>query len=75
MTPPPTAAFVAPDANEFQLQRIKEARAAILNELRKLVVGQEEPLEQILIGMFAGGHLMIQGPPGTAKTLFPSPGS
>ena len=42
---------------------------AILNELRKLVIGQEAPLEQILIGMFAGGHLMIQGPPGTAKTL------
>ena len=52
-----------------QLNRIKEARQAILNELGKLVVGQEEPLEQILIGMFAGGHLMLQGPPGTAKTL------
>ncbi len=52
-----------------QLARIKYAREAILNELRKLVVGQEEPLNQILIGMFAGGHLMIQGPPGTAKTL------
>jgi MoxR-like ATPase len=51
------------------LARIKEARGAILHELRKLVVGQEEPLDQILIGMFAGGHLMIQGPPGTAKTL------
>ena len=51
------------------LVRIQSARAAILSELRKLVIGQEEPLEQILIGMFAGGHLMIQGPPGTAKTL------
>jgi len=51
------------------LPRIKEARLDILRELRKLVVGQEEPLNQILIGMFAGGHLMLQGPPGTAKTL------
>jgi len=49
--------------------RIKEAKQAILTELRKLVVGQEEPINQALIGMFAGGHLMIQGPPGTAKTL------
>jgi len=57
------------NAHLSQLARIKNARLAILNELRKLVVGQEEPLNQILIGMFAGGHLMIQGPPGTAKTL------
>ena len=69
MTQIPIAASAASDANTFQLNRIKEARQAILNELRKLVVGQEESLNQILIGMFAGGHLMIQGPPGTAKTL------
>jgi len=51
------------------LAQVKEARLAILQELRKVVIGQEEALDQILIGMFAGGHLMIQGPPGTAKTL------
>jgi MoxR-like ATPase len=49
--------------------QIKQARLTILDELRKQVIGQEEALNQILIGMFAGGHLMIQGPPGTAKTL------
>ena len=58
-----------PEGQLTRLARIKEARSAIIRELRKLVVGQEEPLNQILIGMFAGGHLMIQGPPGTAKTL------
>jgi len=51
------------------LSRIKDARLAILRELRKLVVGQTEPIDEVLIGMFAGGHLMVQGPPGTAKTL------
>ena len=51
------------------LARIRDARRSILHELRKLVVGQDESIDQILIGMFAGGHLMIQGPPGTAKTL------
>jgi MoxR-like ATPase len=65
----PIAEPAAEDAHLIQLARIKEARLAILNELGKLVVGQEEPLNQILIGMFAGGHLMLQGPPGTAKTL------
>lgn len=51
------------------LSRIAEARAAVMAELRKLIVGQEAPIDQILIAMFAGGHCMIQGPPGTAKTL------
>ena len=69
MTSSPIAATTATSANASQLNRIKEARIAILSELRKLIVGQDEPLQQILIGMFAGGHLMIQGPPGTAKTL------
>jgi MoxR-like ATPase len=64
-----TSAPAAPDTHAAVLVRIKQARHAILQELRKLVVGQEEPLDQILIGMFAGGHLMLQGPPGTAKTL------
>jgi MoxR-like ATPase len=69
MTQSPLAPPAATETHQSQLARIKEARQAILNELGKLVVGQKEPLDQILIGMFAGGHLMLQGPPGTAKTL------
>ena len=66
----PTAPPAAPEASKLALlSRIKEARLAILRELRKLVVGQDDPINEVLIGMFAGGHLMIQGPPGTAKTL------
>ena len=64
-----TADTVANEPPTSLFSRIKEARLAILRELRKLVVGQEEPINELLIGMFAGGHLMIQGPPGTAKTL------
>ena len=67
ITAPQTAASDAQKA-PF-LTRIKEARLAILRELKKLVVGQDDPINEVLIGMFAGGHLMIQGPPGTAKTL------
>ena len=69
MSPSLTADPSAQAAHLAVLARIKEARVAILHELRKLVIGQAAPLDQILIGMFAGGHLMIQGPPGTAKTL------
>ena len=68
-TDPQAATAVASNRQSPILPRIKEARLAILRELRKLVVGQDAPIDEVLIGMFAGGHLMIQGPPGTAKSL------
>src|SRR5947208_4749689 len=43
--------------------------AHILNELRKTIVGQDEVIEQILVALFAEGHALIEGVPGTAKTL------
>ena len=43
--------------------------AHILNELRKIVVGQDEVIEQILVAVLAEGHALLEGVPGTAKTL------
>ena len=43
--------------------------AYITNELRKVIVGQDEPIEQILVALLAEGHALIEGVPGTAKTL------
>jgi len=43
--------------------------ATIQNELRKVIVGQDEPIEQILVALLAEGHALIEGVPGTAKTL------
>src|SRR5213079_144863 len=43
--------------------------AHIRNELRKVIVGQDEPIEQILVALLAEGHALIEGVPGTAKTL------
>lgn len=43
--------------------------AHIVNELRKVVVGQDEVIEQILVAILAEGHALIEGVPGTAKTL------
>ena len=43
--------------------------AHILNELRKTIVGQDEVIEQILVAVLAEGHALIEGVPGTAKTL------
>ena len=38
-------------------------------EIGKVIVGQEEVIEQVLVTLFAGGHVLLEGIPGTAKTL------
>ncbi len=70
MTTPAQAAGPT-EAAEFRavLDRVQSARQAIVHELRKIIVGQDDPIDQLLVTLFAGGHGMIQGPPGTAKTL------
>ena len=49
--------------------RLKEGREKILHELKKVIVGQDEVIEEVLIALFAGGHCLITGVPGLAKTL------
>jgi MoxR-like ATPase len=41
----------------------------LLSEARKTLVGQEEPLTLLITALLCGGHVLIEGPPGTAKTL------
>lgn len=41
----------------------------ILDEVRKVIVGQESMIERILIGLLTGGHVLLEGVPGLAKTL------
>src|SRR3954463_11510063 len=43
--------------------------AHILDELRKVIVAQDDVIEQILVAVLAEGHALIEGVPGTAKTL------
>ncbi len=49
--------------------RVADGRARILGELRKVIVGQDEIVEQVLMALFTGGHVLITGVPGLAKTL------
>ena len=49
--------------------RLKEGREKLVNELKKVIVGQDEVIEEVLIALFAGGHCLITGVPGLAKTL------
>ncbi len=41
----------------------------ILHEVRKVIVGQDQMVERILIGLLTGGHVLLEGVPGLAKTL------
>ncbi len=49
--------------------RMKEGRQQIIDELRKLIVGQEDVIEQVLLSLFVGGNSLLVGVPGLAKTL------
>jgi MoxR-like ATPase len=51
------------------VEQIRGGRERIFRELAKTIVGQTEVVEQILISLFAGGHCLITGAPGLAKTL------
>lgn len=50
-------------------ERVANGRQRILGELRKTIVGQDEVVDQVLIALFTGGHCLITGVPGLAKTL------
>ena len=49
--------------------RVVEGRRRIGEELRKVVVGQDDAVDQLLIALFTGGHCLLTGVPGLAKTL------
>ncbi|HET6679677.1 MAG TPA: MoxR family ATPase [Gemmatimonadaceae bacterium] len=49
--------------------RLRAGSAQIITEIRKLIVGQDAVIDQVLISLFAGGNCLIVGVPGLAKTL------
>ena len=66
-----TLAGLNTDAAELQqrIERFQAVRDGILTQMRQVIVGQDDVLDQILIALFVGGHCLITGMPGTAKTL------
>jgi MoxR-like ATPase len=50
-------------------ERVAEGRTRILAEIHKVIVGQEDVIDQVLMALFTGGHCLITGVPGLAKTL------
>jgi MoxR-like ATPase len=50
-------------------ERVADGRQRILDEIRKVIVGQDAVIDQVLMALFTGGHCLITGVPGLAKTL------
>ncbi len=64
------SAITEPYQQDAQIfEKLVAARSKIYSELSKTIIGQREVIEQILIALFSGGHCLITGAPGLAKTL------
>lgn len=53
----------------LNLELIRSSVERVRNEIHKVIIGQDEMINLLLAGMFAGGHVLIEGVPGIAKTL------
>jgi len=64
-----TVTQLEPEVLKSRIERFRQVQNGIVSQVRRVIVGQEEVLEQVMIALFVGGHCLITGLPGTAKTL------
>ena len=57
------------DTSQDSIQRLNKAYAELREQISKVIVGQDEVIEQLLIVLFSRGHALLEGVPGLAKTL------
>ncbi|MEM9922107.1 MAG: AAA family ATPase, partial [Bacteroidota bacterium] len=55
--------------NRLDLSKLEQAVDRIKAELDKLIIGQGHMIDQLLVALFSGGHVLLEGVPGIAKTL------
>lgn len=55
--------------NRIDLAPLKEGLERVKNEIKKVIVGQDEMVEQLLVALLSNGHVLIEGVPGVAKTI------
>jgi len=60
------------EVDVISLEQAAKAQRKILDEIRKAIIGQRELIEHVLVALFAGGHVLLVGVPGLAKTLLVS---
>jgi MoxR-like ATPase len=54
---------------EAAAREVTDAFARIKNEIHKVIVGQDDVVDELLIAVISGGHALVVGVPGLAKTL------
>jgi MoxR-like ATPase len=64
-----TSPQIDTDVLKSRVARFREVDSQIVRQVKQVIVGQDEVLEQVRIGLFVGGHCLLTGLPGTAKTL------
>jgi MoxR-like ATPase len=69
VTPSPAHASPAASSEVAAVEKLKAARETLLNEIRKVIVGQTEVIDSLMVAMFSRGHCLLVGVPGLAKTL------
>jgi MoxR-like ATPase len=65
----PTSLLPEPDADTTVSAEARHALHSVLSECKRVVVGQDAMLERVLVALLAGGHVLLEGVPGLAKTL------
>jgi len=70
----PTPIVETPEQNVWQqnrldLSKVSDTVEKVKNELKKIIIGQEEMMDLLLAALFSGGHVLLEGVPGIAKTL------
>jgi MoxR-like ATPase len=66
--PDPVSSHTSPTSAEIYAARVPKPIEQLLFEVRKLIVGQDRLLERILVALLSGGHILVEGVPGLAKT-------
>ena len=64
-----TTEAAPPDLDLAELQSLRDAHRQIREQIGRVIVGQDEVVDQLLIAVFARGHCILEGVPGLAKTL------
>ncbi len=57
------------DENLAIIENLKDKRKQLITEIHKVIIGQDKVIDEIVIGLFSNGHMLIEGVPGLAKTL------
>src|SRR5579859_1483273 len=66
---PPVNSALAERVNVQAINRLAEQRTALTQQISRIIIGQQDVVDNVLLTIFCGGHALIVGVPGLAKTL------